>query len=192
MIDISALGGLRPVEPLDLDEYVDSRESFPLPPKGRYTVQAPPEFPAEAWGRSKANALTVLLNPTIVGGEFDGTRIPFMRVSAKQYERGGVKVSQLGDYLRACGIRGRLSDEQAQADAVDQTVNLLYEMDIDWRAYNKGDKYQVEGMERFPMNGDGTRQQWIEHPSEKDLDTGEPLRLRANVFVRRFVPKPKE
>lgn len=195
--DISALGTLQPVEPLDLEAYQDNKESnFQLPPKGRYTVQAPDNFTSEAFGRAaRSGALTARVDPTIVGPTNGGYTIRFTKVSAKQFKRNGVTVSQLGDYLRACGFKQRLNDEQAQADAVEATANRVYEIEGDWRAYCKHDGWAIEGMERFPSDGSGGHQSWITHPTlktneagEVDLNGTEPLRVLANFVVTRYVP----
>lgn len=182
--DISALGELRAIEPLDLENYQDNKESgASLPVKGRYTVQAPNTFPL---GRTKAGALSAQVDPTIVGPTSEGYTLRFTKVSAKFFNRGGMKVSQFGDYLRACGIRNRLTNEAELIEAVEQTANRIYQIDVDWRAYHK-DGFSVEGMERFPSDGNGGHIPWFEHPSEKD-EAGNPLRLRANLTVDRYVP----
>lgn len=188
MADISILGALQAVEPLDLENYVDNKESAPLPKKGVYTVQAPESFPSAAFGRTKAGALSAQVDPKIVGGPNDGYTLRFTKVSAKPFKRGGATVSQMGDYLRACGVRGRLNDEQAQADAVEQTANRIYQVEVDWRAYNKDTKYSIEGMERFPSDGNGGHLPWIEDPNAVDPTTGEAVRLRANLTVSRYLP----
>jgi len=188
--DISTLGQLQPVEPLDLENYADNRESAPLPPKGRYTVQAPDTFPSPTFGRSQAGALTAQIDPKIVGPTNEGFVCKFTKVSAKQFRRNGVVVSQLGDYLRAVGLRRRLTDEQEQADAIEQTVNLTYEVEGDWRAYNsKAKRLVAEGMEHFPSDGNGGHLPWIPDPIEKD-ENGEPVRVRANFVITRYVPQP--
>lgn len=168
--------------------------------KGRYTVQAPNSFPPAAFGRTKAGSLSAQVDPTIIGPTNEGYLIRFTKVSAKQFKRGGTTtVSQMGDYLRACGIRGRLTDEQALADAVEQTANAVYEVDLNWRAYNKASGFSVEGMERFPSDGNGGHLPWFEDPNDFERDEnnevklgpdGQKLhkRLRANVVVDRFVP----
>lgn len=188
MADISGLGELRPVEQLDLANYKDNREStFQLPKKGRYVVQAPSEFPASAFTRTKkTGALSAQVDPKIVGPTNEGFQIRFQKVSATTWLRDGVKVSQIGDYLRACGFSGSLKDEQEQANAIEGTANTVYQADLDWRAYDKAG-FSIEGMEKFPKLADGTYQSWVPSPTLKDED-GEPLRLRANLFVSRFVP----
>jgi hypothetical protein len=184
--DISALGGIQAVEPLDLENYADNKGAFELPKKGRYTVQAPEAFPAEAFGRTKAGALSAQVDPTIVGPTNEGFQLRFTKVSAKQFQRGGVKVSQLGDYLRACGVRGTLNDEQEQADAVEATANLNYTVDVDWRAYNSNNGFSVEGMGQFPTDGNGGHLQYYLDESDPD-ENGDPRRLPARVFVARYI-----
>ena len=188
MADISALGEMKQVEPLDLDNYAENKEFTAIPKAGRYTVQAPSSFPQAAFGRSQANALTAQIDPTIIGPTNEGYQLRYTKVSAKTFKRNNITVSQLGDYLKAVGVRGRFTDEAALADAVEQTANQVYQVDIDWRAYNKDTKYALEGMTRFPSDGNGGYLPWTEDPNAKDPQTGEPVRLRANVTVVRFVP----
>lgn len=186
MADISALGELKPVEQLDLDNYADQRAgSFRLAPKGIYTLQAPETF---TFGRTNAGALSAQIDPTIVGPTNEGFKIRFVKVSAKVFKRGGKSVSQLGDYLRATGFRGILADEQAQADAVESTANSVYQAELDWSAYNKDSKYRLEGMENFPSDGNGGYLPWCEDPTAKD-EEGNPVRLRANLIVTRYIPQ---
>lgn len=189
MADLSQLGNLNPVEMLDLENYADVRESsFRLPAAGRYLLRAPENFPQAAFGRTKKGALQIQIDPTIAAGEHEGFTVRFIKVSATVYNRGDKRVSQIGDYLRATGFRGTLADEQAQADAVEATANQTYEADLDWRVYESSTGYSLEGMTRFPKNADGTYQSWIESPTQKD-EEGKAVKLRANLFVRKFIPK---
>lgn len=187
MADLSVLGGLKPVEALDLgDIYVDSKEGFSLPKAGEYVVRAPESFPSTAFGRTKNGDLSVSVDPTIVGPSNEGYNLRFTKVSAKVFKRGGVSVSQLGDYLRATGFRGKLTDEQEQADAVESTANRVYKVKVDWRAYNKDTGYQLEGMTNFPTDGNGGHLSWCTDPNATD-ENGQPVRLRANLFVSRYL-----
>lgn len=189
MADISALGQLKPIEPLSMAEYSDNKEFTAIPKAGRYLVQAPDSFPSAAFGRTKKGDLSAQIDPTIIGPTNEGFKLRFVKVSAKPFKRGGKTVSQLGDYLRAVGLNtGVLSDEQALADAVESTANRSYEVDIDWRAYNKDTQYSLEGMERFPSDGNGGYLPYTEDPNQKDEQTGLPVRLRAQLVVSRFVP----
>jgi hypothetical protein len=190
MADLSHLGGLNPVEALDLENYADNKEkvsSFRLPPKGVYTVQAPDSFPAAAFSRTKAGSLQIQIDPTIVGPTNEGFTVRFTKVSAKPFKRDGVTVSQVGDYLRSCGFSGVLADEQSIADAVEATAGAIYEAKLDWRAYSKSG-FSLQGMERFPKLADGSYQSWVEDPTLKD-ENGNPVKVRANIIVDRFIPQ---
>lgn len=187
MADLSHLGGLNPVEALDLENYADNREStFRLPEKGVYTLRAPDSFPPAAFGRTKGGSLSIQIDPTIVGPSHEGFTVRFTKVSAKAFQRDGKFVSQVGDYLRACGFKGTLRNEQEIADAVEATAGVLYQAKIDWRAYSKSG-FSLQGMERFPKNADGTYQSWVEDPTLKD-ENGNPVKVRANIIIDRFVP----
>lgn len=188
-VNISALGNLVAAEPLDLDQYseVKDKPKFQLPKKGRYLVRAPESFPDTAFGSTKAGHLKAQIDPTIVGPTNEGFQLRFVSISAKPYERSGGKVSQFGDYLRACGRKGALpGDPQALADAVAATAGQTYYVDIDWKAYNSVTGMEVRGMENFPVDENGEPQSWIEDPQDL-TDDGSPKRLRANLEVRRFI-----
>jgi hypothetical protein len=188
MVDISALGNITSTEPLDLPQYKDAQE-FRLPKAGRYTVQAPTEFPPTTFGKTQAGFLSAQVDPTIVGPTNEGFQIRFVRISAKTWEdkKSGVKVSQLGRYLRATGRTTPVGgDPQEQANAVEQTAGAVYQVDVDWRARNNNTGYTVEGMKNFPSDGNGGHQSWIEDPTDVD-ENGSPVRLRANLVVTRFL-----
>lgn len=193
MADISQLGSLLPSEALDLDTYADRSAGAGFPRKGTYTLRAPESFPAAAFGRTQAGNLSVQIDPTIVGPTHEGTQIRFQRVSAKTYQRSGKSVSQLGDYLRACGMRGAIpADAQAQADAAERTANLTYQARIDWRLYAKGhgeggSVLEIKGMENFPSDGNGGFKPFVQSKTQVD-DKGEPQMLRANLEIVGFVP----
>jgi hypothetical protein len=188
MADLSHLGGLNPVEQLDFSNYADNKEStFRLPAKGRYTLRAPESFPPAAFGRTKAGALSIQIDPTIVGPTHEGFTVRFIKISAKPFQRDGKTVSQVGDYLRSVGFVGVLADEQSIADAVEASSGAIYEAVLDWRAYYK-DGFSLQGMQRFPKNADGTYQSWVEHPTAKD-EKGSPVRVRANLMIDRFIPQ---
>jgi hypothetical protein len=195
MADLNHLGGLNPVEQLDLDgsTYPVAKEStFQLPPKGEYTLLAPSEFPPAAFGRTKGGSLQIQVDPSIVEPTNEGYTVRFVKISAKTFDRGGKPASQVGDYLVANGFRGTITSEQELADAVEATAGNTYKAKLDWRAYNKRTGWSVEGMERFPKREDGTHQPWITDPSEigKTDDEGRQLKVFANVVVpfNGFIP----
>lgn len=199
MANISHLGTLTPSEPLDLDTYADVKASGSggrmVPPPGRYTVRAPESFPDTAFGASKAGALLAQIDPTVVGGEHDGYQIRFVKVSAKVFNRtikeAGVEkkvpASQVADYLRACGRRGSVpTDPQEIANLIEQTAGQLYEIETDWKVWDKfsSTEYTLrENADRFAKDADGNPMPFI---TVKDAD-GNDMRLRANVEVKRFI-----
>lgn len=187
MADLSHLGGLNPVEQLDLDNTypVAKERTFQLPAKGEYIVRAPETFPQEAFSHTKAGSFSAQIDPTIVGPDHEGFTIKYVKVSAKVFDRNGSKASQLGDYLKACGVSGRLSNEQEFADAVERTAGTNYKVKVDWRGYNKRTGWAIEGMEKFPKLADGTYQSWTTDPTEegKTDENGRPLRVLANLTI---------
>lgn len=197
MADLSHLGGLNPVEQLDIDgTYPETKEStFQLPPKGRYTLRAPDVFPQAAFGTTKAGALSVQIDPTIVGPQNEGFTVRFTKVSGKVFQRDGKPASQIGDYLTALGFKGVLRDVDDIASAVESTAGQTYEANLDWRGYNKRTGWSIEGMERFPKLADGTHQSWIVDPTEvgKVDENGRPLRVLANLQIPfgGFIPQGK-
>lgn len=165
--------------------------TFRLPPSGTYTVQAPSEFTQTAFGRTKGGALSADISPTILGGPFDGMALKFQKVSATVFDRKNgsstSKASQIGDYLRANGVRGTFTSEQQLADAVESTAGRTYQVKLDWKGYNSGSGYSIEGMTKFPKGADGEYQSWIADPTAKDPETGNPIRVRARLFISKYL-----
>jgi len=171
-----------------MEAYAEVKAStFRLPEAGIYTVQAPDSFPQAAYSRTKKGALSISVDPTILAPTNEGFTLRFTKVSATVFKRDGKNASQVGDYLKACGITGSYSSEQELADAVEQTAGKVYQVKLDWRAYNKNTGFSLQGMNRFPKNEDGTHQSWVEDPSDKDPQTGKPVRVRANIQVDRYI-----
>lgn len=194
MADISSLTNLQSTEPLDLPLYQSASPSKPFPKAGRYTARTPEAFPAESFGESKAGFLLVDVSPTIVGGEHDGYKIPFTKVSAKTWKnKDGKTESQLGRYLKAAGVNEVIEGEpQKQADAAETTANQLITIDVDWVARHKATRYELKGMKNFPLGADGTPSRFVSldgkdgRPDVKDPITGEPVSIRAFLEVVRF------
>lgn len=189
MADISSLN-LAANEPLDLDTYATAGGggNSKFPRKGRYTLRAVDSFPQEAFGTSKAGALTVQIDPTIIGPTNEGKVLKFTRISAKAYQRAGKPVSKVGDYLKACGVSGNLSNAQAIADAVEATAGAVFEADLDWRAYGKeadGTVVERDGMENFPTREDGSFIPYIESTTLLD-EAGKPKKFWANLEIAWF------
>ncbi len=168
------------------------KKSFRLPKAGVYTLQAPSSFPSEAFGVARGSgALTVQIDPTIVGPTDEGTVLKFTRVSGKVFQRDGQNVSMLGDYLRACGVQGVFASAQDLADAVELTAGTTYQARLDWSIYKDGGKIKLDGMKNFPVDpATGEYQSWIEHPTETEERNGELVakRVYANLRITDFIP----
>lgn len=182
---------IQPAQPLDLSIYPETRTG--LPKAGRYTVKAPDSFPDEAFAPAATSGqLTARVDPVIVGPTNENFPIKFTRVSAKVYEtKGGKSTSQLGQYLQAFGVTEQLTGDPQQAIAlVRSTAGQTCDVVIDWEARHKPSGFKLVGMRGFPSDGNGGFQPWVEHPDPMIVDgEGNRLRLRANLVVRRFLPK---
>lgn len=192
MADISHLGGLNPVEQLDLDgTYPIAKEStFQLPAKGVYTLRAPDTFPSAAFGATKNGDLSAQIDPTIVANPNgssvgEGMVVRFVKVSNKTFQRNGKSASQIGDYLAACGYHGTLRTVDDVVEAIESTAGTTYQAKLDWRAYNKRTGFSLEGMERFPKKEDGTYSSIVIDPAEvgKTDETGRQLVVFANLTI---------
>jgi hypothetical protein len=194
MADISQLGNLQSTEPLDLPIYDSTRKAKPFPRKGYYTARTPESFPAESFGKSAAGFLTVDVSPTLVGGEYDGYKINFTKVSTKTWtNKDGKPESQFGRYLRATGHVGEVpTDPQALADLAETTANTLVNIGVDWIARSRPHGFELKGMENFPSDGNGgyLRRVPVTQNGEvvKDPITGEPLMATAFLEVFRWSP----
>jgi len=188
LADISALQGLAPVSQIDLDNYATSAppKRFQLPPRGEYTLQARSAFPSDAFGVSRSGSLSVQIDPTIVGPTHEGTELRYTRIYGTVYQRDGVNVSQIGDYLKACGVTGVFATPQDLANAIEQTANLPFRAYLDWEARSKDGSVSVKGMVNFPKLEDGSFQPFVEHPTEKQ-DDGSAKRVWANLVIKNFV-----
>jgi len=176
-------------EPIDLDKYEAPSAGRPFPRKGRYVVRAA-DITSESFGQSQAGYLTVQIDPTIVGPTDEGYQIRYVKQSAKTFTRGksNTPVSQMGDFLLACGHKGAVPSDPAElANLVSTMSGTVFQADVDWRAYNKNNGFSLEGMEKFPKDVDGEYLPWVEDPSDIDAETGNPRRLRANLNVNRCV-----
>lgn len=192
--DISNLN-LQASEALDLDSYPVAGAGKKFPPKGRYTLRATESFTSESFGESKAGALTIQIDPTIVGPIGEGRTLKYTRISAKTWKdtKTGKVRSQLGDYLKACGQSGSVSgNPQEQANAAEQTAGATFEAYLDWRLFAKGanpdgSDLVIEGMENFPQDPNGGHVPFIPSPTQTDPATGEAKRLWANLVIDGFI-----
>lgn len=186
MADLSQLGNLAPSQQLDLNVYKDAKGGVGFPSAGEYVLRTRESFPAAAFGATQAGNLKVSLDPTIMGPTNEGFQLRFCEISAKVFDRNGSPASYIADYLRSVGYRGDVPAEpQPIADLLEGTAGATFSAYLDWEA-RRGD-FGVKGMKNFPIDAKtGEHQSWIEHPTEKDAE-GNPLRLRANLRIKRFI-----
>lgn len=182
MADISNLQNLQAGEPLDWETYKDAQELPPPPAKGRYQVRAPDSFTFSA---TREGYLSAQVDPVIVGPQAAGTVIKYARVSAKPFQRGGARVSMIGDYIRATGSTARPRTPEEQATAIEQTMGAVYQVDLDWEAYDSQTSWRLSGMENFPSDGNGGHIPWVKVPNTPEGE--EPRTIRANAKIVRFV-----
>lgn len=192
LVDISALGNLEPVSPIDLSVVPEApKKAFSFPRAGVYTVQAPEVIPAEAFGKTQAGNLKARVDPTIVGPSNEGFEVRFTNLSAKVYpdSRTGLETSQVAQYLQAFGVTEELTgDPQQAANLIAGTAGQTAQVYGDWVIEHRATGYKLSGMKNFPSDGNGGYLSLIEHPDATD-EEGKPIRLRANFVIKRWLPK---
>ncbi len=170
--------------------YVDAQEYPPPVPEGTYTfIQGKPEFGANA-----AGFLTANMTHVVTGGDQDGAKLAFDRVSDKPFERQGVKVSMMADHIRAVypsADRPRPRSHAEYAQALEGAEGKTFKAAVGWEAgcnhagtpqevdWSDKDKvYRVKGSRNMPSNGNGPL-------SEFPCPTcGQPLRARSRIDRR--------
>jgi len=143
--------------------YVDASE-YPAPiPEGVYTfVQGKPEFKATG-----AGFLQATMEQTVAGGEHDGARVGFDRISNKPFERSGVRVNMMKDHLRALGDRATYRTHAEYAQAIEAAEGKSFKAQVTWEGgcnhdgtehacdWSDQNVFRVKGMRNFPSNGNG-------------------------------------
>lgn len=166
------------IEVADDASYQDAQEFPPPLPEAVYTfIQGKPKFTA-----TDAGFLSAEMEHTVSGGEFDGKRFPFDRVSNKPFERSGVKVSIMKDQLRAIGDRNTYRSHAEYAQALEAGEGKPFKAQVQWEAgcahkdtpqetdWNdkrdpkEGGVFRVKGMRNFPVNGGGRPSESVKCP----------------------------
>jgi hypothetical protein len=139
---------------------------------------------------------------TIVGGEYEGRVVNRLSIWAGTFFRNGVKVSGLGDFIRAIDASAEWSTAADAAKILQMAADrkMPFRLKIGWEAFDQG-KYDnaggralenkspaqkalrkectVKGMRNFPQNPDGSYRPEIED-SEGNLMEA---RLSINGYV---------
>jgi len=171
----------------DDNSYVDASEFPPPLPEGAYDfTQGKPTFNATAGGYLSAE-----MTQTVATGEFEGRIVTFDRVSAKPFDRQGVKVSMLTDHLRAVypvGAPERSArSNQEKAQAVEAAEGKVFKAIVQWDGYcghKETDKegqaaFTVKGARNFPTNGSGKPAETMTCPT-----CGATVQARARINRR--------
>src|SRR5262249_25292060 len=142
-------------------------------PDGIYTLtQGKPTFTATDKGFLQAQ-----MDHTVAGGEHDGARIGFDRISNKPFERSGVRVSMMKDHLRALGDRNTYRTHAEFAQAVEAGEGKPFKAETQWEggcnhkdtehevAWSDDKVFRIRGMRNFPQNGNGKPAETIACPT---------------------------
>ena len=193
-VDISALGNLAPVAPLDLSVVPPQQEkkSFSFPQAGVYEVRAPESFPSEAFTPTQAGSWGARVDPTVVGPTNEGFEVKYQRIYPTVYTdpRTGLETSSVAKYLQAFGITEKLDGTAQQAiDLIASTAGQTAKAYLNWEIDHRATGFKLRGAKNFPMVG-GVRQSWVEHPDESVKgEDGQRLRLRANAVISSWIPQ---
>lgn len=164
---------LREPDPIAADKYVDSGKIVPIPPKGTYTLTTT----GIEWGATNEGYLQATLTHKVndPGKAHDGHEVRYHRINTKKWpNREG---SSMQDYLRAHGVRDIPTSNLQYQALVNGLAGRSFEAGIDWEIYNTEKGVTLKGMESFPVDASGNRQDWVADPT----DAGKKLYARARV-----------
>lgn len=176
------------IETADDSQYVDA-SAFPPPmPEGIYTfTQGKPTFAATG-----AGFLTASMDQTVSGGDNDGQKLMFDRVSNKPFDRQGVKVSMMKDHLRAIGDRNTYRSHTEYATALEAAEGKPFKAEVSWEGFcghkdtpqavaDSKQGFTVKGARNFPPNGNGGHAESIKCPVCQQ-------EVRARARINRRIP----
>lgn len=169
------------IETVDESQYKDATEFPPPIPEGLYTfVQGKPEFEPTKDGFLSAN-----MTQTVVGGEHDGAKVAFDRVSDKPFERSGVKVTMMMDQIRAVygvGTPERSArTRQERATALEAAEGKPFQAKVQWDGYCGHKDTEHEGKQGESLKGAR------KFPDGDDVPCsvcGKSIRPRARINLR--------
>ena len=188
MVDLSNLKLVEEViEVADDAQYVDASEFPPPIPEGIYTfIQGKPEFTATGQGFLQAR-----MDHVVSGGEQDGAKLGFDRISNKPFERSGVRVNMMKDHLRALGDRNTYRTHTEYASAIEAGEGKPFKAQVQWEAgcnhdgtdqaceWSDDKVFRVRGARNFPQNGSGKPSETIKCPT-----CGQEVVARARINRR--------
>lgn len=161
------------IEVADDAQYVDASEFPPPVAEGIYTlVQGKPVFTATG-----AGFLSAQMDHVVAGGEQDGAKLGFDRVSNKPFERSGVRVNMMKDQLRALGDHATYRTHAEYAAAIEAGEGKPFKAAVQWEAgcnhkdtehecdWTDAKVFRVRGARNFPMNGAGKPSETVKCPT---------------------------
>ena len=175
------------IEVADDASYVDATEYPPPIPEGVYTlIQGKPEFSATGGGFLQAK-----MDHLVTGGDQDGAKLAFDRISNKPFERSGVRVNMMKDHLRALGDRATYRTHQEYAQALEAAEGKTFKAQVTWEGgcahkdtphecdWSDAKVFRVKGARNFPANGSGKPSETIACPT-----CGQDVVARARINRR--------
>lgn len=138
----------------------------------------------------------------VAHGDHEGRSTGRLQIWASTYERNGVRVSQLGDFIRALDATAAWNDPASAAKIIQMAIDrkMTFRAKLGWEAFDetsyedKGGKAMapkspeqkalrkactIKGMRNFPLNPDGTYRPEIEVESGDVVEA----RLAINGFI---------
>lgn len=182
-VDLSSLN-LKKLDPTNWDDYpVGGSAGTPHDP-GVYSIRAT-KFEYTA----KDGFLTATGFFTIEDAEEGKDAELRDYLSTKPITKGRRKgACKAGDYLKAVGSEQKPgTDPQEWADAIEETIGAIVQVQIDWSCYDSESQKELAGTySEFPVDpNDNTRR--LPYLTVKDAKTGEEKRFRARQRVRFYV-----
>jgi hypothetical protein len=92
--------------------------------------------------------------------------------------------------VAALGFSGTL-DDQGMADAILASAGKEFRALLEWNAFNKRTRVEVQDQKNFPIGNNGKPLPWIEDPddqieSNKNPGTFVPKRYSARIYIKRY------
>lgn len=187
------------------EEYVDGNMPS-LVPEGRYDLVITDWDVSRNFETKQPDGKAFVLQTQVVGGDQDGKTVRNLRVWTTTFERNGVRVSGLGDLIRAIDDTAKfttISDAGAIIQrAADQKIPI--QVQLKWEAFDadyyndKGGQSMVakspeqkqlrkeatvKGMQNFRMAADGSYLPEVEGPSGNTIE--------AKVVINSYTPSSR-
>lgn len=188
------------------EEYVDGNMPS-LVPEGRYDLVITDWDVSRDYETKQPDGKAFILQTQVVGGEHDGKTVRNLRVWTSQFERNGVKVSGLGDLIRAIDDTARFTTFQDAAAVIQKAADQKtpIQVSLKWEAFDveyfnaKGGQSlvrkspeekalrkeaTVKGMTNFRQAADGSYLPEVVGPSGNTLE--------ARIVINSYTPSSRK